>query len=414
MRFANCVRRLCIGTRIAPGARHQALYCSPVRIVLNTRSDSAGAQASIVGLAHRLRAAGVDATLGDGYEGADVALFMGYDHQMERARREQPGIRVGLADPKQSRREWIDAARGADFLLVSSVEQREAFLRLNRNVHVLYMFPPVPARPRAHVQGERLVVGYHGNRAHLEAMGGTGVRAALEELGRRRPVELVAVYNVAARGRAELGVPDPRLVPTRHVQLAPATARDGTVSDTILEELARVDVGIVPNLLPVHGGARALRATASLEPALAYEPFDHLLRFKASSNPGRLYPFARLGVPVVADLTPSLAQFVLDGVSGFLAGSARGWLEALERLADDAGLRERMAAALRVRLDEAHDRQVADLLGFLARPALGAPPAFPGERTAEDDLAELPRYAAPSPSPGRERMRARLRRLRPR
>lgn len=385
-----------------------------MRIVLNTRSDSAGAQASIVGLAHRLRAAGVDATLNDrdGYERYDVAVFLGTDEEIAAVRRASPGTRVGLSDPKQSRQEWIDAARAADFLLVSSVEQREAFLRLNRNVHVLYMFPPVPAREKVHEARERLVVGYHGNRVHLEAMEGTGVKAALEELGRRRPVELVAVYNVEARGRAVLGMPDARTVDVRHVQLAPATRPDGTVSDTILEELARVDVGIVPNLLPVEGGAGALRATASLDPALAYEPFDHLLRFKASSNPGRLYPFARLGIPVVADLTPSLAQFVLDGVSGILAGSARGWLEALERLADDPALRTSMAAELRARLDEAYDRQVDDLLAFLRRPPLGPPPVFAGERTAEDDLGELPRYAAPSPSPGRERLRARLRRLR--
>jgi hypothetical protein len=70
-----------------------------------------------------------------------------------------------------------------------------------------------------------------------------------------------------------------------------------------------------------------------------------------------------------------------------------------------------MAAELRTRLDEAYDRQVADLLAFLDRPALGPPVALPGERTAEQDLADLPLYAAPSPEPGRERLRARVRRL---
>jgi glycosyl transferase family 1 len=385
----------------------------PVRIVLNTRSDSAGAQASIVGLAQRLREAGVDATLGDwdAYERYDVALFHSYDHAMPEARAANPGIRVGLVDPKQSRREWIEDARAADFLLVSSVEQREAFLRLNRNAHVLYMFPIVPARERVHENGETFVVGYHGNRVHLEAMGGTGVRAALEELGRKRSVELRAIYNVEARGRAELGIPDERVVRVRHVQLEPGLAPGTTVSQTLLDELADVDVGIVPNLLPVHGARRALRRTGPPEPALAYEPFDHLLRLKASSNPGRLYPFARLGISVVADVTPSLAQFVLDGESGFLAASPQGWHDALERLADDPALRTRMAGALRARLDEAYERQVPDLLAFLDRPPAGPPVAFAGERPAEDDLADLPLYAAPSPDPRRERLRTRLRRL---
>ena len=384
-----------------------------MRIVLNTRSDTAGAQASIVGLGRRLQEAGVEATIGDWehYDRYDVAVFLGYDHELAEARAANPEIVVGLSDPKQSRQEWIDAARAADFLLVSSVEQREAFLRLNANVHVLYMFPIVPARERHHEHGEPLVVGYHGNRVHLEAMRGTGVRAALEELGRRRPVELRAIYNVEASGRAVLGIPDDPPVRVRHVQLAPGEAPGTTVSQTILDELAGVDIGIVPNLLPVHGVRRALRRTASLEPVLAYEPFDHLLRLKASSNPGRLYPFARLGVPVVADLTPSLAQFVLDGVSGFLAGSAQGWLDALERLADDPGLRAATAAELRALLDAAYERQVADLLAFLERPALGPPVTFHGQRTAEADLADLPLFATPSPEPQRERRRARLRRL---
>ncbi len=384
-----------------------------MRIVLNTRSESAGAQASIIGLARRLQEAGVDATLGDWehYERYDVAVFLGYDHAMAEARAANPRLRIGLSDPKQSRQEWVDAARAADFLLVSSVEQREAFLRLNRSVHVLYMFPVVPAREQAHVPRDVFVVGYHGNRVHLEAMGDTGVRAALEELGRRRPVELRAIYNVEASGRAARGLPDERLVRVRHVQLSPVEARGTTVSQTILEELANVDVGLVPNLLPVHGLPRALRRTASLDPALSYEPFDYLLRFKASSNPGRLYPFARLGVPVVADLTPSLAQFVLDGVSGFLAASPQGWLDGLERLADDPGLRTSVARELRARLDAAYDRQVGDLLAFLERPPAGSPVAFAGQRTAEEDLADLPLYAAPSHQPQRERRRARLRRL---
>ena len=297
-----------------------------MRIVLNTRSDTAGAQASIVGLALRLRAAGIDATLNDwdGYAGYDVAIFMGYDHELERARAENPSIRVGLSDPKQSRQEWIDAARAADFLLVSSVEQREAFLRLNRNIHVLYMFPVMPDRERVHVDREPVVLGYHGNRVHLEAMGAT-VSPAIEELGRRRPLELVCVYDVAGGRPSSGALPDPAIVPTRHVQYGGAPVPDSTVPSVFYDELAACDVGLVPNLLPLRDVPELLRRSATLDPGLAYEPFDHLLRFKASSNPNRLYAFGRLGIPVVADVTPSFAQLVHDGVSGCLAAGPGGW-----------------------------------------------------------------------------------------
>jgi hypothetical protein len=387
-----------------------------VRIVLNTRSATAGADAGIVGLARRLQAAGVDATLDTpvSYAEFDVALFLGYDHDLERARAENPAIRVGLIDPKQSRREWVAAARAADFLLVCSVEQREAFLRLNRNILVHYLFPMMPAAPRDHRDTGAVVLGYHGNRPHLESFAG-GLRDAIEALGRERPVELLAVYDVAGAGRvSDAALPDPSLVPTRHVQYGAEHAAEATVPTTFYEHLAHADIGLVPNLLPVRDRRGALRRTASADPWLAYEPFDHLLRLKASSNPNRLYAFAQLGIPVVADLTPSFTQFVLDGVSGRLAASTRGWYEALAWLAASAQRRTEVAAQLRTRLDAAYDRQIDDLLAFLAQPTLGAPPSFAEATTVEDDLADLAAYAAPSHRPGRERLRARLRGLRPR
>jgi glycosyltransferase involved in cell wall biosynthesis len=384
-----------------------------MRIVLSTRSATAGADAGIVGLARRLQAAGVDATLepNPSFAEYDVALFLGYDHELERARAENPSLRVGLVDPKQSRPAWVAAAREADFLLVCSVEQREAFLRLNRNILVHYLFPLMPPAPRAHVDAEPLVIGYHGNRVHLECFA-TGLKPALELLGRERPVELLAVYDIAGKGRVrEAALPDPAVVPTIHVQYDHGYAPDSTVTPTFYESLVRADIGVVPNLLPLADERRALRLTASLDPQLAYEPFDHLTRFKASSNPNRLFPFAQLGIPVVADFTPSFAQFVLDGVSGALVRSGRGWYEALARLGGSTLLRTALADELRARLDTAYERQLDDLLAFLDRPVLGPPPAVPGARSIERDLADLAGYAAPTHRPARERLRARLRRF---
>src|SRR5207247_2612077 len=134
--------------------------------------DDPGTRVCIDGLGERLRGHGVDATVGDWdhYSRYDIAIFMGYDDDAVRARAQNPDIRVMLADPKQSRPEWIRAAREADALLVSSVEQRDAFLRLNGNVFVYHMFPPMRAVERTHENREPLVIGYHGNRVHLEAM----------------------------------------------------------------------------------------------------------------------------------------------------------------------------------------------------------------------------------------------------
>jgi hypothetical protein len=372
-----------------------------VRIVLNARVDDPSSRGCIVPLHRRLRERGVDAVLGDWhhYEDYDVAIFLAYDQEMEVARRANPRIRIGLADPKQTHAEWIEAARQADFLVVGSIEQREAFLRLNRNIVVVSMFPLLQARPRKHSDRSPLVVAYHGNRIHLESLAG-GVRAALEAFGRSRPIELRAVYNIEAFGRAGLGLPDPAVVPTVHIPWTEETEEGGTVSRAVIEALSDADIGLVPSLLPIRDRRRALRATAQWEPWLAYEPFDHLVRYKASTNAGRLYPFARLGVPVVCEPVPSSAQVVVDGVSGFLAGSAHSWYDALDRLAADPDLRTRLAASLAETLESVVARELQQLLEALAAPLLPAPPSIPGQPTAESDLDELAHYASPArPAP---------------
>jgi glycosyltransferase involved in cell wall biosynthesis len=250
-----------------------------------------------------------------------------------------------------------------------------------------------------------VVLAYHGNRAHLEAMAGT-VTPAIEELGRRRAVRLVCVTNHERYGLPDRGLPDGNLVEVDHVQFEPGA--EGAIAPSLAAAIGAADIGLVPNLLPVEQHRRALRLTASDNATLAYEPFDWLVRFKASSNPGRLYPFARLGVPVVADFTPSLAQFVDDGVSGCLAATAEGWFDALDRLAASATLRTSLAQTLRARLDEAVTRQVPDLLAFLSTLPDPEPFVPAGRASAEDDLAALGDFASTARPGLTARIRAKL------
>ena len=101
-----------------------------MRVVLNTHVDDAASRACIQGLAAQLAERGVESVVNDwgDYGRYDVAVFMAYDHELERARAARPAPKVVLADPKQSSAEALAAARAADLLLVSSVEQRDVFL----------------------------------------------------------------------------------------------------------------------------------------------------------------------------------------------------------------------------------------------------------------------------------------------
>ncbi len=70
---------------------------------------------------------------------------------------------------------------------------------------------------------------------------------------------------------------------------------------------------------------------------------DYLLRYKCTSNFGRCFVFAQLGIPVVADMFPSAAQVIRQGHNGFLACGAASWHRALSLLAESPELRQRMA-----------------------------------------------------------------------
>lgn len=341
-----------------------------MRVVLNTTSDTMGAQVCIYDLHRRLTRLGVEAALNDWdhYDRYDVAVFMGYDDDVARARQQNPDIRIAIADPKQNRPEFRRAAREADFLMVSSVEQRDVFYRYNRNILVYYMFPEMEPVEKEHIDNSPIIIGYHGNRVHLECMA-NGAQLAINELARRREIEFWAMYNVRRLGQAHIGMPDDSLMRVRHIQWS---------EENYYDELARVDIGVVPNEIPIKEKARMLEASAYPVKEFNYVPYDHLTRYKASSNPGRIYVFGELGIPVVSDFYPSAAQFIIDGRSGFLASSPQGWFEALDRLAESASLRSSCAARLKEICDEVGDPddQTRQFLRYCGRDIPRCPISF--------------------------------------
>jgi len=380
-----------------------------MRIVLNSHLDDPGTRACITGLYRRLRAIDIEATLNDWdhYDRYDAAVFMAYDHDMDAARRQNPSIRVALADPKQRDQTQVAAAHAADFLIVTGVEQRDVFYPHNRNVLAFTMITPMPVVQRVHVDKDRIVIGYHGNRVHLESMC-TSVTPALNELGRRRPVELWAVYNIEVHGRAQIGVPDPTLVKTRHIQWTPDVEPGSDVSRVFYSDLRHADIGIVPNALPVRNRLGGLAVTAHEEAEFAYEPFDHLLRFKASTNAARVYPFAQLGIPVVGDFVPSAGQLIRDGESGFIVSSPSGWFEALDTLAASSDLRNRSAAALRASVDAECDRQLRQFVAMCAGDLKSGEPPFFDRASVDEERAQADRYERPRGPGGLRRIQRRL------
>jgi len=314
-----------------------------MKIVINTNYDAPGTKVCVDDLIPRLQSAGHEVTRNDwqNYKEYDLALFMSPDSAVDKARQVNPAIVCGIMDPKIDTKILRNNTRAADFILVSSVEQREALSVYNKNIVIYYMFPQMKEAFKKHQPSEPIKIGFHGNIEHLDAFKPTIARA-LDRLAEEIDVELRVVYNIKKFGEWKMGVPTKMKV--KHIQWQ---------KETFNEELANCDIGIANNViyqpkitLVIDWIIYYLRRYG-VRVNLPVNPNDFLVRYKYSANPGRLYVFSQLGVPVVSDFVPSANQFIRDGESGFIANTETGWYVALKKLAESSELRQSMSDELR-------------------------------------------------------------------
>jgi len=313
-----------------------------MNFVLNTiKTDSAAALVCIQGLARQLLAQGHEATVNDwkDYSRYDVAIFMADDADCAAARATNPKILIGVADPKPN---TVRQAREADFCIVSSIEQREVFMPLNRNQFIYYMIPHFEATPVRHAAKERHRIVYHGNKVHLNGSY-HGLVPALNELGRKYPIQFDVIYNVEALGRWTMGRPDAKLCPTSDLQWYP---------DCYKDYFAEADIGVVQNLMPWQREGLVRRLGQVSRSLLLESPYDHIAKYKSSANAGRAFVFGYFGIPVVADAIPSTSDAIVDGHSGRLVLTAEGWYDALEELLLSPTRRQTLADNFRRSIDE--------------------------------------------------------------
>lgn len=312
------------------------------------------------GLPTALKEKGCDVTVNDwsDYSKYDYIFFMGPDSQVLKAKAQNKNARVGIMDPKIGNAPGLKEVRAADFLLVSSTEQRDFFLAYNPHVVIYYMFPETPEHKKIHQPNKKTVLGYHGNKLHLQNFR-PHITNALINLSKRHELELVAVYNVEKLKpwKTELE----QHFPVRHVQWS---------EEAVVESLKACDIGLVPNLVHVERSTSSLfsRLRHALQPC----PYncrwhDYVHRYKYSTNPGRLYVFSQLGIPIVSDFTPSSAHFLQDGLNGRVVDGVKGWEQAIEELIRSPLLRQTYADNLHAYISSHYTiEQNADtLLAFL-------------------------------------------------
>jgi hypothetical protein len=317
------------------------------------------------------------------YEEYDVVLFMGYDFDIERARFVNPNIKIGIIDPRPGLKKQ---PVGVDFILANGIEMKDWYLQYTPNIFTYYIYPQVRQKVKRHLSSDTIRIGYHGNRWHLHEMY-PRITQALEKLGNQYEVELWAMYNIEKHGQWDWGLPDKDKVHIKHIQWSEAHYE---------EHLSKVDIGIIPNIIPANEEMMAVwvpdpqpksmpekkgkwmgiknriekifqRSAAEIPapqqtqnhpgqhvPITPYQEqdTDYLVRYKATSNPGRIFVFAQYGIPVIADMFPSALQIIEDEVDGFVCYSTAAWYQALKRLADDSELRTTVAQNMLKKFDK--------------------------------------------------------------
>ena len=98
----------------------------------------------------------------------------------------------------------------SDFCLVSSYEQREVFLKFNKNLFVYYMIPNFDSYSVVHKKKTQPKIFYHGNKIHLNTSY-YGLTPALNQLGEKYNIEFNAIYNIDKLGKWRIGRPDQKL-----------------------------------------------------------------------------------------------------------------------------------------------------------------------------------------------------------
>jgi glycosyltransferase involved in cell wall biosynthesis len=89
---------------------------------------------------------------------------------------------------------------------------------------------------------------------------------------------------------------------------------------------------------------------------------------------GKVLQYMAAGIPTVASNVGILPDYIEDGVNGYLPNSPEEWVDRLERLIDNSGLRDKLGVEARNRLERRYSAEVwAPRVGEILRAAVKGP-----------------------------------------
>ena len=265
----------------------------------------------------------------DDFENYDIILLMSTSLKLpiETIRKCNRNCKIGLVDPRVFDKKYLLF----DFALVQGIEQENSISDYFFDIFRYDFHPACTPKTRKHQKNDRIVIGYHGNKVHLHTMF-PYLTTALDELSKKFPLEFRAYFNIDQLGLIDLKLFESN-IQFKQIQWT---------RDIFEKDFPEIDIGIVPNLIPIKNPVLAKEKVKSYPFLFNEHSSDYLSRYKATSNIARLYPFAMFGIPVVADLYPSACHSIQSGVTGMFGGSAGMWYRSLHKLIVSPELRQKI------------------------------------------------------------------------
>ena len=237
-----------------------------------------------------------------------------------------PDALLGLVHPTDNNRDGRDKIRLVDYFVVGSLEEGDGLLGYEKQILQFPQLEQVPISPKEHHAKSPLLIGYHGNRMHIENAG-VELWRALDRISDEFDVKLRLIYNIRSVGRAKTVT----RMSVEHLQWN---------LTSVWRDLRECDIGLVPGVIMLGSGTRVYNTYVKRSYGFKR---DYMMRFKANSNAGRSFVFFQLGVPVVAGMVPSNLHILGNPDCGYIAASESGWYHAIRALAQSPSHRQEIA-----------------------------------------------------------------------
>jgi len=218
-----------------------------------------------------------------------------------------PKKKIGLINPV------VGSYDFADFIITGSIEEQ---LSLSNNKNV-FLFPLIESlyqgiSTKKHKHTNVLRFCYHGHYPHL-AKFGPHLKAALEDFSKEINIELL-IINGNPDFNWKIGRPNINII-----------FKKWNIN-RIIDDIMSADIGLCPNITYL----KEYKCNNNIDFGL-YST-DYAIRFKNKSNAGRCFVFHQLGIPVVADLTPSNLHILGNPDNGFIASKKESWINSFKQL----------------------------------------------------------------------------------